>query len=70
MDFVLGSSISRQATTVALLNYYKMFKAELESIYRDIDKNKTAKRALQALKQKGSVAQYIADFRKHIVKLK
>jgi len=70
MDFVLRSSISRQATTVALLDYYKMFKAELESIYRDINKDKTVERALQALKQKGLVAQYAVDFRRHIVKLR
>ena len=70
MDFVLRSSISRQATTVVLLDHYKTFKAKLKSMYKDIDKNKTAKRALQALKQKGLVVQYIVDFRRYIVKLR
>jgi hypothetical protein len=45
------------------------FKKGINQVYRDINKQRTAERALLGLKQKGSTSTYTAEFQQYTAKV-
>jgi hypothetical protein len=59
-------STAMKDTTKILFRTVKGFKEGISKVYGDIDPDRTAERALQALQQQGSATKYTAEFQQHM----
>ena len=66
-DYMVNQMQAKKETMDIITNWSE-FREQLQTMYGDVDEERTAERALYALRQKASAATYAAEFRKFAVK--
>ena len=64
-----GPSRNTDETAAELFGSMKGFKEGIEKVFGDLDKDRTAERFLQTLRQTKAVTSYTAQFQQHVARV-